>query len=224
MSFQRMLMMATREVRPYLPHPEALVALYVPRWQTEQGNTLTDWSGNGNDYSPGIVIYNEDGSVTQSGRWQSNNLRTYVTSNNITTLVKRTINPSAPQGPGTSGAYGLGLIYSGESTTYIHDVYYNYVKYARAGMTDIRLSTEFDGDGWSAMRQDGGVAEYNGEMYNVGTNQRITRIRINRVTVPLWQCIYIIAFWRITLTDEEIEMAQHYLDTASLEDYMMSRL
>lgn len=224
MSFQRMLMMAAREPRPYLPHPEALVCLYVPRWQEEHGNTLTDFSGNNNNYSPGTIIYNEDGSVTQSGRWTSGALRTYVTSNNITTLVKRTINPDAPQGPGTSGAYGLGLLYSGQSTTYIHDVYYDYVKFARAGMADIRLITDFDADGWSAMRQDGGTVDYNGATYNVGSNQRISHIRINRANIPLWHNIFVIAFWRITLTDKEIIMAQRYLDTASLEDYMMSRL
>lgn len=224
MSFQRMLMMAAREPRPYLPHPEDLICLYVPRWQTEHGNTLTDWSDNSNNYSPGTIIYNEDGSVTQSGRWTSGALRTYVTSNNITTLVKRTINPDAPQGPGTSGAYGLGLLYSGTTTTYIHEAYYNYAKLARAGMTDIRLSTDFDGDGWSTMRQDGGIVDYNGSTYNVGNNQRISHIRINRVSIPLWQNIYVIAFWRVTLTDKEIQIAQRYLDTASLEDYMMSRL
>ena len=91
-------------------------------------------------------------------------------------------------------------------------------------MTDIRLTTDFDDDGWSTMRQDGGVAEYNGATYNVGNNQRISHIRINRVNVPLWQNIYVIAFWRVTLTDKEIEMAKRYLETASLEDYMMSRL
>lgn len=193
----------------YLPRPDALVCLYVPRWQEEQSNVLYDLSGNGNDYS-GAMTWHTDG-IEQSGRWAATALHNAFTSDNITTILDRDINPDAPQGPGVSGAFGLGLIYSGSSTTYIHEAYYNYEKYTRAGMTDIRLNTAFDDDGWSVMRQTGTAAEYNGTTYNVASNRRVTHIRYNRVAVAMYRRLRVIAVWSVSLTDEEIVAAQRYL-------------
>lgn len=194
---------------PYLPQKDKLVCLYVPRWQDEQSNVLYDLSGNGNDYS-GAMTWHTDG-IEQSGRWAATALHNAFTSDNITTILDRDINPDAPQGPGVSGAFGLGLIYSGSSTTYIHEAYYNYEKYARAGMRDVRLSTDFDSDGWSVMRQTGTAAEYNGETYSVASNRRITHVRYNRVAGAMYKRLRVIAVWSVSLTDIEIQVAQMYL-------------
>lgn len=219
MSFQRMLMMAAREPRPYLPHPEALVCLYVPRWQEEHGNTLTDWSGNRRNMTAtgGALTWIADGvQQTRSTRlqWRGN----AGILQDFTVIADRDATIDAGL-----RSYGLAINYT---TTIVNVVTERHT----AGQPAIAIQCASNGvyssnmpiapDGWIFQRP----TDYCGTTIPRGTEYRtdygISAVRLE----PMWLTIRVIAVWRLTLTNKEIQIAQRYLDTASLEDYMMSRL
>lgn len=220
MSFQRMLMMAAREPRPYLPHPEALVALYVPRWQIEQGNTLTDFSGNGYDLtrtSGGALTWDEETVMkTYTTVLGTTNLSEMMS--NYTILARRRVDS-------VHRSNAMGIKFRVSSATFI------YSEVSRSGGSwecgslsgGANYVTLPPGE-WTYQR----TGDYNGTPIRHGTTPRL----VDTLSVGAgygtsygsWVKIWCIAVWRQLLTNEEIQMAQRYLDTASLEDYMMSRL
>ena len=212
MSFQRMLMMAAREPQPYLPHPEAVVALYVPRWQTEHGNTLTDWSGNGRDMLLLNTTFSDVSLILESNaRGYTNNFADYGT--NLTILADRDVSAR------TSGR-GLMLSTQGGAIrlTIEERTTAGYIVRNLGVNNNINLEV----DGWIHYRR----SDYCGQTLTAGSGTtQGCRISFSGTSgVPTWQRCRALVMWSIPLTDEEIEMAKLFLSTASLEDYMMSRL
>lgn len=218
MSFQRMLMMATREVRPYLPHPEALVALYVPRWQISPTNILQDFSGEGLD----MTIAGGKWSIGQEGFTQSFSTRTQHlnvgtrTLNEYTAIADRKIFSNYAS---KTRGFGLHCGYVSNITCMVTERYQNRVIQTASGSVYTTI-TPPNLDGVIAVRD----VDYCGQPITKGSEHRWRYdISCSRLE-PLWEKMRYIALWAIRLTDEEIEMAKLFLSTASLEDYMMNRL
>lgn len=212
MSFQRMLMMATREPQPYLPHPEAVVALYVPRWQTEQGNTLIDFSSHGQNMLLLNATFDDVSLILESNtRGYTNSFGDYGT--DLTILADRDVSArTSGRGLMLSTQGGIIRLTIEERTTA------GYIVRNLGVNNNINL----EADGWIHYRR----TDYCGQTLTAGsgTTQRC-RISFSGTSgVPTWQRCRALTMWSISLTDEEIEMAKLYLSTASLEDYMMSRL
>lgn len=228
MSFQRMLMIATRESRPYLPHPEALVCLYVPRWQSEHGDVLYDLSGN--DYhltrTAGTVRWQEDGSVTVSstgamayrGETQAVNEHTILAdrqgwrrdSGGVNILAN--CNGFKTRRDSTS----INVVETSRTGNQIH-TYSN-------GRNNTVTQYANESRSWVIRRRNdycGHTINYNNES---NTPNRIVLGGSYGSSGSLWMRTWCVAMWSISLTDEEIEMAKLFLSTASLEDYMRSRL
>lgn len=212
MSFQRMLMMATREPRPYLPHPEALVCLYVPRWQTEHGNVLTDYSGHSRDMTLRDAQFAEQAIVLESAsRGYTSVFGDYGT--NLTILADRDVS-SRTSGRGVMLSTQGGVI----RLTIEEQTAAGYIIRNLGANNNIIIAA----DGWINYRR----TDYCGQALTAGSGStQGCRIGFSGTSgIPTWQRCRVLAIWSIPLTDEEIEMAKHYLSTASLEDYMMSRL
>lgn len=226
MSFQRMLMMAARGPRPYLPHPEALFCLYVPRWQTEQGDTLTDWSGN--DYhltrTAGTVTWHNNGSVTVSSTGAMAYQGDTQAVNEHTMLADR-------QGWRRNG--GSIIANSNGFKTRRDSTSINVFEISRVGDQIHTYSNRRDNTvtqyadearAWITRRR----GDYCG--HNINYNDETSTP--NAIVLgggfgssgSLWLYVWCVAMWSVSLTDREIQMAQEYLNTATLEDYMMSRL
>jgi len=216
MSFQRMLMMrAAQEPAPYLPHPEALVCLYVPRWQTEQGNTLTDWSGNGRDMILTNASYDADGNFVNNnsrGIWRGN----AGIVRNYTVIANRRL-----QEAHVSDQYGFLLSWLRNNATVSVETRQSNIDVCKS-LGVITNITPPNYDGWIHQRKD----DYCGQPIGYGTQYRLDYgISFSgAVSRMAWLVVRSVAAWSVALTDKEIIIAQHYLDSASLEDYMMSRL
>ena len=227
MSFQRMLMMAAREPQPYLPHPEALVCLYVPRWQTEHGNILYDYSGNNYHLTrtAGTVTWNDNGSVTVSSTGAMAYQGETQAVNEHTMLADR-------QGWRRNSSGNIFAFYNGFKTRR-DSTSINVFEISR---TNNQMHTYSN-------RQDNNVTQYADESRTWITRRRNDycghSIRYNDLTSTpnsivlgggygssgsLWIYTWCVVMWSVTLTDKEIEMAKLFLSTASFEDYMMSRL
>lgn len=214
MSFQRMLMMATREARPYLPHPEALICLYVPRWQVEHGNTLTDWSGNGRDMMLTNASYDADGNLVNNksrGIWRGNAGMV----RNYTVIANRRLQEAQ-----VGDQYGFLLSWLNNNATVSVEVRQSAINKCKSlGVTTNITYPHYDG--WIHQRKD----DYCGQPIGYGTQYRLDYgISFSGTLRMAWLVVRSVAAWSISLTDKEIIIAQHYLDSASLEDYMMNRL
>ena len=216
MSFQRMLMMAAREPQPYLPHPEDLICLYVPRWQTEQGNTLTDWSRNGRDMMLTNANYDSDGNFVNNnnsrGIWRGN----AGTIRNYTIIANRRLREAH-----VGNQYGFLLSWLNNNATVVVEMRQSNIDKCKSlGVTTNIIYPNFDG--WIFQRKD----DYCGQPIGYGTQYRLDYgVSFSGASLRMaWLTVRSVAVWSISLTDKEIVMAQRYLDTASLEDYMMSRL
>lgn len=216
MSFQRMLMMAAREPQPYLPHPEALVCLYVPRWQTEHGNTLTDWSGNGRNMTLINASYDAEGNFVNHnsrGIWRGN----AGTIHNYTIIANRQLRATY-----VDDQYGFLLSWANNNATVVVEARESSTNKSKSLGAVTNNITYPNYDGWIYQRKD----DYCGQTINYGTQYRLDYgISFSGASLRMaWLTVRSVAAWYIALTDEEIQIAQRYLDTASLEDYMMSRL
>lgn len=218
MSFQRMLMMAAREPRPYLPHPEALVCLYVPRWQINPTNILQDFSGEGLDMtiSGGSWSFNDEG-FTQSFSTRAQHLNVGTrTLDEYTVIADRKVFDNYAS---RNRGFGLHCGYVSNVTCMVTERYQNRVIQTASGSKYTTI-TPPNLNGTIAVRD----VDYCGQPITKGSEHRwMYDISCSRLE-PLWEKVRYMALWTMRLTDEEIEMAKLYLSTASLEDYMMSRL
>lgn len=215
MSFQRMLMMAAREPRPYLPHPEAVEALYIPRWQPEDDRAhLRDYSGKNRNMRLIQAEWSAESLLL------TNNTRAYTPSggmsfgDNVTVIADRDVSNSTANARGFMLSTLQGVIYlTIEERTASRYIIRNF---------GVNNTINIAADGWMTYRR----TDYCGQPIAAGSaaanNSRISFAGTSGV--PTWQSCRALAMWSISLTDEEIEMAKLFLSTASLEDYMMSRL
>lgn len=218
MSFQRILMMASREPQPYLPHPEAVVALYVPRWQINPSNVLQDFSGNGFDMTISGGTWNfHNGEFTQSYSTKTRHLNVGTrTLDNYTVIADRKYFSNYES---RNRGFGLHCGYVSSVTCMVTERYLNRVIQTASGSVYTTV-TPPNIDGAIVVRD----IDYCGQPIRKGSEHRWWYdISCSRLE-PLWEKVRYMALWTIRLTDEETEMAKLFLSTASLEDYMMSRL
>lgn len=214
-----MLMMQAQEPAPYLPHPEALVCLYVPRWQAVEGETLrtiTDYSGNRRNLS---LVSRKTRATMSDGKaiFTSNtgySLSQSFTLDNPTLLAVREI--TAP----TRFSYGFGItssLYALETTSNA-TLFVPYVFY-KATASEVTLSTRS-----GVYLRD---SDYCKQQIEVGERLNAVGIALggqNAQQHALWSSMTAAAIWSLRLSDAEIKAALRYLETASLEDYLMSRI
>ena len=186
---------------PYLPQKDKLVCLYVPKWQDDHEQTLHDFSGKGRDLNI------ERGSLTDDYAYRvlasTASFSTQET-HDYTYAIKRELR---------SDGVGFGLtLHNSSLNLLINEM--NYIEPPSTWSCGeyARLGAFSDNAEIYGRRND-----YCGRTINAGVRTQFNRIRLNmradgvRPARPLYDKVYYIAVWSVSLTDTEIRLAQMYL-------------
>ena len=199
----------------YLPRPDALVCLYVPRWQSVQGgDVIEDLSGN--DYhltrTAGTLTWNADGSVTVSRTGAVAYQGETVAMNEHTMLADR-------EGFWKNSAGVIYANYNGFKTRRdtvsinvieITRTNYQFETYSNRRSNNVTSYVD-ESRTWVSRRRD----DYCGHNINYNNETRTPNIIVLGGSFgssgSCWRYVWCVAMWSVSLTDAQIVAAKRYL-------------